>query len=162
MKNHLKTSLGVLFAVGGICFPVLANAKEVPFPQCPKTLAIQQKIDTPMSEGWKLVYRDSSVPLKGYWIAAGEYPVKQRGFEIPSEEKKLSNGDVIVYHDDLLPPTGGQHDYWAVCQYHNTSAVLVQKIPENTIRCEIKILNNHLAEDRETIKCFDTPRKTRR
>jgi hypothetical protein len=135
------------------------HAGEVPIPQCPSELKIQQAVQSQADDGWKIVNSERALPVDFIAIAAGEYPVAQTGFEIPSKEIKQSNGDVIVYHDYITPFKGGDHDYWAVCGYVKSDIVLVQKIPENVRRCEIKYLNHHIAPDRVTIKCFDTQRK---
>jgi hypothetical protein len=121
-----------------------ANAGEIPFPQCPQKLnvqqSIQQNIQEPEVTGWKPVNRNGAAPLWGLGIASSDHITKGTGLDIPSGEKKLPGGDVIVYYD-LPPASGGIHDYWAVCRYHETTVELVQKIPNQARRCEIRIFN---------------------
>jgi len=137
------------------------RAGEVTVLQCPQKLLIQQVVGTFPLEGWKIVNSDNTQWLRGIGISAGEYPTEQTGFEIPTETKRLANGDVIYFHDHIIPFNSGIHDYWAVCGYVSADTFLVQKLPENVVRCEVKHLHDVTVPDRITIKCFDTPRKTK-
>jgi hypothetical protein len=134
-----------------------ANAGEVPFSQCPQELAIQQTVRTPPPDEWEIVNNnnDNIQRLSGIGISAGEYPTRQTGFNIPMASVKYPGGDTVSrYYTD-----GGSRDYWAVCGYTHAKIVLVQKIPENAERCEVKYRDESFAPDRVTIKCFDTPRE---
>ena len=134
-----------------------AYAHEVPFPQCPQNLPTEQSTKSSISDGWKAA--QSAYPkyhLAHISISSGEYPVEQTGFDVPSGEKKQPNGDIIVYHDELILDSQGRHDYWAVCRYDQTSLVLVQRIPESVTRCEVKYANDATTPERVAIKCFDT------
>ena len=139
----------------------LAQAGEVPFPQCPVSLRVTQTAQADAVDTWKTVNNDSSHWLAHIGISTGEYPVKQTGLDrADNEEKHRGYG---VAHYSTPPFERGGHDYWVVCDYSQSAVVLVKKLPENVVRCEVKYLNNYTAiEDSVTIKCFDTPRKTRR
>jgi len=132
------------------------GAEEISVPQCPQQLPIQQKTLTQPADGWKVVNSEKSQWLEHIAISAWEYPTVQTGFNIPITEK-LPKGDRIA-HYETGPDTSGVHDYWVICQYMNSAVVLVQKIPENAMRCEIKYINDATVSDRITIKCFNTPR----
>jgi hypothetical protein len=137
-----------------ICLVSLqANAKNVPFPQCPSELPVTQHTREYAKDGWKTVNNTSTRQLEHIGISAGEYPTVQTGLDIPTDEKK-PNGDIIA-HYDVTPYTSGTHDYWVVCEYRNSAVLLVQQIPQNVRRCEVKYRNDILASDRVTIQCFD-------
>ena len=136
-----------------------ANAEEILFPQCPPEIPIQQTVKGPSENGWNIVNNHNTQRLRGIGISAGEYPTVQTGLEIPTEEKN-PDGDVIAHYQTPTLPNG-EHDYWAVCWFSQSDIVLVQKLPEYAVRCEVRHRNEPLAPDRVTIKCFDTPRKTK-
>jgi hypothetical protein len=115
-------------------------------------LTVKQNISSSAEDGWKAVDSEEPLPAKYIVISAGEYPVKQTGFEVPTEEK-LHNGERTVYYDHVNEP-----NYWAVCGYSDSRVVLVQKLPENAVRCEVKYISDVTVPDGITIKCFDTPR----
>jgi hypothetical protein len=131
-------------------------AGEVPFPQCPQQLPIQQSAYEHQTDGWKIVNNKTPQRLEGIAISSWEYPVIQTGFDVPTDER-LSNGNLIG-HYETGPDTSGEHDYWAVCVYMKSAVVLVQRLPENVRRCEVLYHNDVKIPDRITIKCFDTPR----
>jgi hypothetical protein len=143
-------------AVFVLCFaPGYAVAAEVPVTQCPQQLPILQEALTQQVDGWKIVNNKDPQWLRGIAISAWEYPAVQ-GLMVPTDEK-LPKGDLIG-HYETTPDTSGVHDYWAICQYMNSAVVLVQKLPMNVARCEVKRLNDVTVSDRITLKCFDTPR----
>jgi len=74
---------------------------------------------------------------------------------IPTSEKYPK---YTIAHYDTRPDTSGKHDMWVVCEYMDSAAVLVQKLPENVMRCEVKYFNDVTVPNRVTIRCFDTPR----
>ncbi|MDR2014435.1 MAG: hypothetical protein LBP99_02260 [Azoarcus sp.] len=135
--------------------PVVAVAVEVSVPQCPQKLPIQQEIREQQADGWKIANNTSTRWLKGIAISAWEYPVVQ-GLMIPTDEK-LPKGDIIG-HYETSPDTSGEHDFWVICHYMDSAAVLVQRLPENVRRCEVLYRNDVTVPDRVIIKCFDTPR----
>ncbi|MDR1423049.1 MAG: hypothetical protein LBI92_00320 [Azoarcus sp.] len=158
MKPYSKTLAPMAVTLAVLGFAGHVNAAEVVVPQCPQKLTVRQENQSTVGDGWKVADAAPPNALEYIAIAAGEYPVKQTGFNIPAGEKKGDRGDVIVYYE-TGPALGDIHDYWAVCGYHATSIVLVQKIPENAKHCEVTYRNDVTAPDRVTIKCFDTPRK---
>jgi len=135
------------------------RAGEVPFPQCPQSLPIQQVVKTHPVDGWKIVNNNNTQRLISIGISSEEYPAIQTGLDIPTEEK-LAKGDRID-HYETTPFVGGEHDYWAVCKYSDSDVVLVQKLPENVVRCEVKYYRDITPRDSITIKCFDSPRKAK-
>jgi hypothetical protein len=94
-----------------------------------------------------------SYPLRGIGFSAWEYPAIQPGLLIPSAEKKQKNGDRKIFYDYLIA-VNEPHDYWAVCVYRDTSIILVRKLPETVVRCEVDYPNRRTAI---TFRCFDTP-----
>ena len=149
--NFLVTSLAtcvLLFATSQI------NAKEVSFPQCPQKQLIRQVVETHPIDGWKIINSHDTQSLRSIGVSAGEYPAVKAGLDKPIEEKQ-PNGDVVAHYEVF----GDKADFWAVCAYTYSHVVLTQKLPANIVRCEVKYRNDHLAPDRVTIKCFDTPRK---
>jgi hypothetical protein len=131
-------------------------AGEVPVPQCPQQLPIQQYALTQPADGWKIVNNRDPQWLTDISISFEEYPTVQTGFNIPTTEK-LPKGDHIS-HYETGPDTSGRHDYWAICQYMESAVILVQRLPENVRRCEVLYRADATVPDRITIKCFDTPR----
>ena len=107
-------------------------------------------------DGWKIVNNQNTQSLRSIGVSAGEYPATQSGLDKPTEEKR-HNGDSIAHYQVF----GDRLDFWAVCAYTQSDVVLVQELPANIVRCEVKYRNDHIAPDRVTIKCFDTPRKTK-
>jgi hypothetical protein len=146
----------VALSLASLC----VTAGEIPVSQCPQQLSIQQQALVQSVPGWKIVNDKGPKWLKHIGISFWEYPTVQTGFNIPTTEK-LSKGGSIA-HYDTGPDTSGEHDYWAICQYMNSAVVLVHKLPENAVRCEVKYISDATISDRITIKCFDTPRAKRR
>jgi len=134
------------------------SGAEVDFPQCPKTLPIQQVIQIDAENAWKIVNSSYSHHLQYIGISYGEYLPENGGMEIPVTKK---HPKYTIAHYDTSPSTSGEHNLWAVCSYMNSAAVLIQKLPENVVRCEVKYMNDATVPDRVTIKCFDTARKTK-
>jgi hypothetical protein len=160
MKAYYLYAPALAFTFAGLCFASSdVNAGEVPFPQCPQKLSVQQNLKSTVSDGWKTVDQNPPASLAYISVSAGEYPIEQTGFNVPSGEEKMSNGDVVVYFDELIPNSRGIHNYWIVCRYYDTSIELVQKIPENVTRCEFTALSKHLSPVSVTIKCFNTPQE---
>ena len=157
MKKYSKIlSAGMLFLVFS-----QAHAGEVLFPQCPQKLPIAQQVvrGTPV-DSWKIVNNTNTQYLRDIAISAGEHPKEQMVFQAPTETKKLSKGDMIYFHDYIVPSTSGIYNL-VVCEYMNTGIFLVKKLPESVVRCEVKHINDVTVPERITIKCFDTPRKTK-
>ncbi|MCL2591600.1 MAG: hypothetical protein FWD67_12215 [Betaproteobacteria bacterium] len=147
-------------------------AAELPIEQCPSKLTVKQSILSPVNDGWKAVGSEVPIHISAISISLGEYTFDSLGNfsdvqngnpQAPSEIKKLRNGDQIFYYDDFDIPTNisDGSDYWILCGYHNSRVILTHKIPENATRCEVKHLHDVTVPDRITIKCFDTPRKTK-
>ncbi|MCL2165234.1 MAG: hypothetical protein FWH55_12815 [Oscillospiraceae bacterium] len=137
------------------------NAGEVPFPQCPQELNIKQEIQSPVGDGWEKAASIANLHLRGHYFTYGDYSDKQTGPLRATEEKKLSNGDVMIFYDSLGDGQPDNYVHWATCFYENSAVQLTQKLPENIVRCEVKHRNDVLAPDRITVKCFDTPRTTK-
>jgi hypothetical protein len=159
MKTYCLYASTLAFTFAGMCFASSdVNAGEVPFPQCPQKLSVQQNLKSVVSDDWKPVDQNPPASLAYISVTAGEYPIEQTGFNVPSGEEKMPNGDVVVYFDELIPNFRGIHNYWIVCRYYDTSIELVQKIPENVTRCEFTALSKHPSPISAMIKCFDIPR----
>jgi hypothetical protein len=167
MKNISK-----MFVFAGLCYAALqAEAREVAVEQCPQSLNVQHILKSPVGNEWKTVIREDPLPLEIIGISWGEIPVEQTGSNIPEEHKILPNKDEIAYYH--LRKSGriyytetGEMRYkhhWAVCRYLGEIVYITKKIPETAERCEVKsYASPHLpGKDRATIKCFDTPRKTK-
>ena len=138
----------------------LVQAGEVPFPQCPQTLTIKQDANSSVSGEWEITNSIEELPLEGARFTYGDYSEKQTGSLIPTEEKKLSNGDLIIYYDYLSSKKSDNFALWATCHYVDSAVILTRKLTKDITRCEVRRFNNG-EPVRETIKCFDTPRKTR-
>jgi hypothetical protein len=161
MKNFPLPSLLMLLTLAVLCCIFsYANAKEVPFPQCPQKLAVKQDIQQPISEGWETTNSVDEHPLIGTYITFGDYSNKRTGHLIPSEEKKLSNGDLIAFYDYIGGSKSEIFGYWITCRYARSAVILTQKLPASVRRCEVKRFNSN-GPVLEAVKCFDTPRKTR-
>jgi hypothetical protein len=142
-----------------------AGAAEVNVSQCPRTLTVQQYIESPVSGNWKTVSGiTGNHPLAGIAISAGEYPTEQTGFDIPSGYEKLPNGGHITYYDHLVfqRKDTDYYKYWAVCLYHKTDAVVTKQIPSNVAYCEVRMFNTPTlydeVPDRVHLLCFDETR----
>jgi hypothetical protein len=145
-----------LICVSSCLIPFHAQATDEPIPQCPAKITVKQEADSRIENGWKVANLVAGeYPLQYIGFSAGEFPAVQSGLLIPSSEKKLKNGGRKVFYDYL---TAGHepHDYWAVCVYRNTSIVLVQKVPETIVRCEVNYPNDPPFAT-ITFRCFDTP-----
>jgi hypothetical protein len=162
MNAHGKISYGPIIAFGLCLLSFQANAVEIAVSQCPKELPVQQGIELPVANGWKAVSSNRNHPLDTIRISAGEYPTEQTGFEIPTGSEKLPKGGIIAYHDSIARLAGGWHNYWAVCEYAKTSAVLARKIPENVVRCEIMRSSDPIHDleppEKVILRCFDETR----
>jgi hypothetical protein len=163
---------GVLFAFASLCCAALqAEAGEVAVEQCPQTLNVQHILKSPVENEWKTVIREDPLPLEIIGISWGEIPVEQTGYNVPEKREILANNDVVSYYytEDAgkiyNTETSRMMDrhYWAVCRYLGEIIYLTKRIPETAKRCEVKYFASpHLpGKDRVTIKCFDTPRKTK-
>ena len=146
----------LLFFQVALCLVSLqAHAGEIPVPQCPRQLAIQQNVLTQPEDGWKAVHNNDSQWLEQMVISVLEYNSPAlSGIQKPFVQK-LPKGNSIHHYDTYPIPSG--HDYWVVCQYMLSAVTLVRKLPENVMRCEVKYINDVMVPDRVTIKCFDTP-----
>ena len=152
MKKYSK-----ILSAGMLCLVFSqAHPKDVSFPQCPQELPIRQVVRTAPADGWEIIGDTDTQQLRSIGISFEEYPTIQTGLDIPDEEK-LPSGDVIAHY--YADAAGGGHDYWAVCGYSNSDVVLVQQLPQNIVRCEVKYQHNQVAPNKVTIKCFDTPRE---
>jgi hypothetical protein len=162
---------GVLFAFASLCCVALqAEAGEVAVEQCPQTLNVQHILKSPVENEWKTVIREDPLPLEIIGISFSEISGDPKGFQAPGERKVLQNRDEILYY--LTENAGRTYYtevgeiykyYWAVCWYTGGIASLTKIIPETAKRCEVMYFASpHLPDkDRATIKCFDTPRKTK-
>jgi hypothetical protein len=135
-----------------------STAGEVPVQQCPPELLIQQYVSSPVGDGWKAGNTETLHPLSHISVAHMESLITQTGSDIPTE-KRLSNGDVIVYYDYISNTQGRPHYSWAVCEYAKSYVKLVQELPANVARCEIRYPNNRGASNQAIYKCFDTSRE---
>jgi hypothetical protein len=145
-----------LICVSACLISFQAQAAEVPIPQCPEKIKVKQEADSQNENGWKAA--DAVVGgyrLQHVGFSYLEFPAVQSGLLISSEGKKLKGGARRVFYDHLTV-INEPHDYWAVCTYRNTSFVLVRKIPETIVRCEVDYPNDSFASI--TFRCFDTPR----
>jgi hypothetical protein len=144
-----------------------ASAGELAVSQCPPQLVILSQVLSPEADAetenmvgnMEIHNWYPEVPLERISILAGELLIKTSGVDVPSSERKLPNGELIVYYDRFTPDIAGAHDYWAVCNYFGSTVVLTQRVPKNVMRCEVKYTSDVTAQDYATIKCFDTPRK---
>jgi hypothetical protein len=158
MKGYHKCLPVMVLTFVGMGFAVpYANAGEVAFPQCPQSLPIVQYAKTRVEDGWKLVNNTETRLLEHIGISFDEYPTVQTGFNIPAAEKDLPNGDAVSYYEINSNSVSEYHHYWAICTYFESAVITVQELPDNVKHCEVKYRNDHLAPDRVTIKCFDTP-----
>ncbi|GHT95772.1 hypothetical protein AGMMS49545_19300 [Betaproteobacteria bacterium] len=135
------------------------QAAELSIPQCPEKITIQQNIVSPIEDDWKAADDNHSTEnlysLRGVNFSYLEYPSIQSGFLIPTEEEKQKNGDLKIFYDYLFS-SNEPHDFWIACSYRNTSVVLVRKIPENVVRCEVNYPD--IPGEVKTFRCFDTSR----
>ena len=152
-KRSFLLASGVLCSV---CASI--QAAEVPVPQCPNQLAVQQINKSAVDYGWKPVDSNERHNLEEISFSYGEYPVQQTGFLISSGQKKLLKGSTVVYYDDVPSDTEDGWGHWIACKYSGSAVVLVQKLPEKVVRCEVTI---DVKKDagRNSVKCCDTPRK---
>ncbi|MDR3158479.1 MAG: hypothetical protein LBU11_05615 [Zoogloeaceae bacterium] len=133
-----------------------AQAAEKPIPQCPAKIKVKQEADSKIENGWKAAnHIAGEYRLQDIGFSYLEFPAVQSGLLIPSEGKKLKGGTRTVFYDYLIAENE-PHDYWAVCEYWGTSIVLVRKIPETIVRCEVNHPDDPFASI--TFRCFDTPR----
>jgi len=151
-------AIPILLMSGALCLTcALTQAGEVPVPQCPDRLFVQQTNKTTVEHGWKAVDNNGSHYLDVITFSYGEYPVQQTGFLIPSEDKKFPKGVTVVYYDDVPADTGDSWGHWVACKYAGSAVVLTQKLPEKVVRCEV---TTDVKKDagRHSFKCFDAPR----
>jgi hypothetical protein len=127
--------------------PLHSVARELPVQQCPSTLTVKKEITSSVNGKWKVVNRATPLPLQYIGIAAGEYPHEQTGPDVPSAQKTLPNGDVILYYDN---------PNWVVCNYYRSDIALIQQVPKAAVQCEMRYTNGSTKE-RVSYKCFDTP-----
>lgn len=131
-----------------------AEAKEIPVPQCPYKTVIRQIVTlTGMPGGWRTIESEKPVWLRSIQISADEYSATQTAPTILVDYTLPKVN--IVSHYETNRTEEKFHNYSIVCEYANSSAALVQKLPENTARCEVEYPNGGTPK----IKCFDTPRK---
>jgi hypothetical protein len=134
-----------------------AEAKEISVPQCPYKTVIRQIVRlTEMNRGWKTIQSEKPVWLRSIQISIDEYSTTQTAPTILIDDTLPKVG--VVSHYETNRTKAGLHDYSVVCEYNDSSAILVQKLPENATRCEVEYRNDASTSDRITIKCFDTLR----
>lgn len=133
-------------------------AGEVPVQQCPLELPIQQYVSAPAGDGWRAANTETLHPLSHISVADMESLITQTGSDIPTD-KRLPNGSVIVYYDYISNTQRRPHYSWVVCEYAKSYVKLVQELPENITRCEIRYPNNRDTSNQVTYKCFDTSRE---
>jgi hypothetical protein len=69
--------VSVLFA--GLCLAFsYAHAGEMPFPQCPRTLNVQQDVKSSVTDGWKITNGFPQTPLAHISVSSGEYRLNRR------------------------------------------------------------------------------------
>jgi hypothetical protein len=160
MNKHCRNLKSVaLIGVSLYLISFHVQAAEVSISQCPAKIMVQQNISSQIENGWKVADDNHTTrdgyPLKSIGFSYLEYPSVQSGFLVPSEDEKQKNGDLKIFYD-YLSSSNEPHDFWVTCAYWNTSVVLVRKIPENVVRCEVSYPDT-LGMVR-TFRCFDTSR----
>jgi hypothetical protein len=159
MNKYPEIFQRIALICAGVCLIYFhAQAAEKSIPQCPATIRVKQEVNSKIENGWKAAdsERAGEYQLQHIGFSYLEFPVVQSGFLIPSEEKELKRGAAKVFYDYLIA-VNEPHNYWAVCTYGDTSIVLVRKIPETVVRCEVNYPNDPPFAT-VTFHCFDTPR----
>jgi hypothetical protein len=154
----MNISQPVVLVCAGLCLaPLHAQCAEVPVPQCPASVDVQQDIKLPV-EGWKTAIAKTNGdahPLKGIYFSPEEYP-SDSCCDIPTEKKTLPRGETVFYFDHVTPK---KFDFWFVCGYEDTTVVLARKVPENVARCEVRYSGFPVQPRVISFRCFDAPRK---
>jgi hypothetical protein len=155
MKENCKLIRGTLVAFLSLnVLSLHANASEhlVDIPRCPQYLNVQQNIEPSTENGWKPVNTNKRHRLYSIGFSAGEYPGE--GFLIPDDRKLLPTKETYFY--DHLSPIQIKNkliEHWAICSYTETSAVLIRKLPENVVHCEVESESFELHD--VFLRCFD-------
>jgi hypothetical protein len=163
MNERARVFRNAMLAFMGVHAPFFhASAAEVAVPQCPEGLTAKQEIILPVAEGWKTVDSSRSHLLGGIAFSDSEYGKVQPGLLIPSGSEDLPGGGNMIYYD-LGPDANGLHDSWVVCKYRRTAVVLIRKLPENVMRCEVMrpypyfLSHDDNTPGKPTMRCFDQP-----
>jgi len=133
-------------------------AAEIPMPQCPDDLLVRQEIESKVESGWKALGSHSRHKLKAIYVSDLEtFEDGRSGIMIPGGVSRLPNGDEISYYEELGPLPIGKHEYWQLCAFFGTSAILSQRIPETVRRCDVLTTQNPI--QKHSIRCFDDARR---
>lgn len=121
----LKRYILILISLLIVVLPVYVFAQI----SCPYALAVTEFV--PAKEGWAEYKMTSAKILRGWEIYEGELG-DARFLQAPTEQQK-SNQVIQVW--DLQPFWKDKKNVWLKCNYFETSAHLMRKIPIGTQQC---------------------------
>jgi len=102
---------------------------------CPATIVVEQRASAPAPD-WTVSYSGYETAVAGVTIFDG--PPAQQASLVPDNEKQVGDNIIQVWQ---LPKS--DRGYWLQCNYANTTAQIVRRLPPNLSRCDV-VLNHNL------------------
>ena len=102
---------------------------------CPATIVVEQRASAPAPD-WTVSYSGYETAVAGVTIFDG--PPAQQASLVPDSEKQVADNIIQVWQ---LPKS--DRGYWLQCNYANTTAQIVRRLPPNLSRCDV-VLNHNL------------------
>ena len=116
-----------LFAI--VCAIAAFNNVQAAESSCPRTIAVAQSASAPAPD-WTVTYSGYETAVAGVTIFDG--PPAQPASLVPDNEK--TSGDDIIQTWQLAKSDRG---YWLQCNYANTTAQIVRRLPADVSRCDV-------------------------
>jgi len=101
---------------------------------CPATIVVEQRAAAPAPD-WTVSYSGYETAVAGVTIFDG--PPAQQASLVPDSEKQVADNIIQVWQ---LPKS--DRGYWLQCNYANTTAQIVRRLPASVNRCDVVLNHN--------------------
>jgi hypothetical protein len=101
---------------------------------CPATIVVEQRASAPAPD-WTVSYSGYETAVAGVTIFDG--PPAQQASLVPDSEKQVADNIIQVWQ---LPKS--DRGYWLQCNYANTTAQVVRRLPASVNRCDVVLNHN--------------------
>jgi hypothetical protein len=127
--KRITLNLITIFLIANICAIVPPHIVQAAESSCPRTIAVAQSASAPAPD-WTVTYSGYETAVAGVTIFDG--PPAQQASLVPDNEK--TSGDDITQTWQLAKSDRG---YWLQCNYANTTAQIVRRLPADVSRCVV-------------------------
>jgi hypothetical protein len=127
-------NLITILLIANICAIAASHIAQAAESACPQTIAVAQSASAPAPD-WTVTYSGYETAVAGVTIFDG--PPAQQASLVPDNEK--TSGDDVIQTWQLAKSDRG---YWLQCNYANTTAQIVRRLPAGVSRCDVTYDHN--------------------